>query len=252
MKRICLVTVLLAICACNEGEDGSVPRTKGGQLKLGDSIPVYDDVWNPSARGETLLKMRGIQLGEEEMVTAVLGLNDSSRTEFRIFRTSGGELAAVVDIYSARGVHLDSGEHVYGVGSHTNWDHYADKDNYGMNIRIQHRNSGHHIYHISPVINGLVAKKTANADSDTRAPTDSIYTSTELPPPERGLIVLQDGGANDRCVSVRVKVASSGGWQQKLPRLFEAEDGLAISTQDNNNLANAYLHCLRTRKLLKK
>ena len=250
MKRTCLVAVLLAIYACDEGEDGGFSRTRGG-LTLGSTIPVYDDVWNPSARGETLIKIRGIQLGEEEMATVGLGLIDSSRTEFRIFRSSGGELTAAVDTYSATGVHLDSGESGYGVGSHTNWNHYSDTDNYGMDIRIHHRNSGRHIYHIRPAINGLVAKKTAHADSATRRSANSIYTSTELPPPERGLVVLQDNGKNDRCVSVRVK-GSSSSWKQKLPRLFESEDGSVISAQDNNNLANSYLHCLRTRNLLKK
>ena len=93
--------------------------------------------------------------------------------------------------------------------------------------------------------------KTAHADSATRRSANSIYTSTELPPPERGLVVLQDNGKNDRCVSVRVK-GSSSSWKQKLPRLFESEDGSVISAQDNNNLANSYLHCLRTRNLLKK
>ena len=248
MKRTCLVVALLAVLACDDGGDGI---SGGGQLTLGGSIPVYDDVWNPAARGETIIKIRGIQLGEEEMATVGLGLNDSSRTEFRIFRTSGGELTAAVDVYNTAGLHLDSGERGYGVGSHTNWNHYSDTDSYGMNIRVQHRNSGRHIYHLSPTINGLVAKKTVHADSATRTPTDSIYTSTELPPPERGLIVFQDSIKNDRCVSVRVKSSAAGSWQQELPRLFESENGGVITQRDNTNLANTYLHCLRTRKLLK-
>ena len=249
VKQTCLVAALLAICACDEGENGSM--TREGQMTLASSIPIYDDVWNPSARGETLIKVRGIQLSEEEMTTIGLGLNDSSRAEFRIFRTSSGELTAAVDIYSATGVHLDSGERGYGVGSHTNWKHYSDADSYGINIRIQRRNSGHHFYHLRPTINGLVAKKSAHADSGTHTPSDSIYTSTELPPPERGLILLQDSSKNDRCVSVRVKESPSS-WEQRVPRLFETEDGSVISEQDNNNLANSYLHCLRSRKLLKK
>lgn len=246
MKWTCLVAVLLAMCACDDSEYGGAG---GGRVTLSDSIPVYDDVWSSNARGETLIKIRGIQLGEEEMATVGLGLNDSSRAEFRIFR-SGGELTAAVDVYSASGNHIDSGERGYGVGSHTNWNHYSDTDNYGMNIRIQHRTSGRNIYHVSPAINGLIAKKTAHADSATRTPTDSIYTSTELPPPERGLIVFQDSDKNDRCVSVRIKKSSSG-WQQELPRIFESEDGGVITKEDNTRLANSYLHCLRIRKLLK-
>lgn len=249
MKRTGLILALLGICACAEGKDGGDPRA-GGQLTLAGSIPIYNDVWNPAARGETSIKVRGIQLGEEEMATAGLGLSDGSRTEFRIFRTRDGELTAAVDIYGATGAHLDSGEHSYGVGSHTNWNHYSDTDNYGMNIRIHHRNSGQHIYHLNPAINGQVAKKTAHADSAARTSSDSIYTSTELPPPERGLIVLQDSGKNDRCVSVRVKEATSS-WHQKLPLLFETEDGSAISEEDNSRLADAFLRCLRTRNLLK-
>ncbi len=249
MKWPGLVAVLLAVCACNEGEDGRVAGTGGGQLTLASSIPIYDEVWDPAARGETLIKVRGIKLGVEEMATVGLGLDDSSRAEFRIFRTRSGELTAAVDIYSAEGVHIDSGERGYGVGSHTNWNHYSDTDNYGVNIRIQHRNSGRHIYHVRPAINGLVAKKTAHADSTTRTPSDSIYTSTELPPPERGLIVLQDNLKNDRCISVRVKGASSS-WQQKLPWLFETEDGSVITEDDNTRLAKVFLKCLRTRNLL--
>lgn len=250
MKRTGLVAVLLGICACAEGKEGGDPSAEGSQLTLADSIPIYNDVWNPNARGETLIKVRGIQLGEEEMATAGLGLGDSSRAEFRIFRTSEAELTAAVDIYDATGLHLDSGEHSYGVGGHTNWEHYSDKDNYGMNIRIHHRHSGQHIYHLSPAINGQVAKKTAHADSVTRTSTDSVYTLTELPPPERGLILLQDSDKNDRCISVRVKEASSG-WQQKLPRLFETEDSSIISEENNSRLASVFLRCLRTRNLLK-
>lgn len=245
MKRICLVVVVLVACACDEGTDGS---TSSGALTLANSIPVFDDMWNPSTRGETNIKIRGIQLGEEEMATIGLGMNDTSRAEFRIFR-SGGELTAAVDVYNASGNHLDSGERGYGVGSHTNWNHYSDNDNYGMNIRIQHRNSGRHIYHVSPSINGLVAKKTAHADSAIRLPTDSIYTLAELPPPEKGLIIMQDSSKNDRCVSVRVK--STSGWKQALPRLFETEDGSVITKEDTNRLANVYLRCLRNRQLVK-
>ena len=247
MKRICLVVVvLLAVLACNEGDDPN--NSSGGVLTLANSIPVFDDMWDPRARGETIIKIRGIQLGEEEMTTIVLGTNDTSRAEFRILR-SGGKLTAAIDIYNADGNHLDSGEHGYGVGSHTNWKHYSASDNYGMNIRIQHRNSGRHIYHVSPTVNGLVAKKTAHADGATRSPDDSIYTLAELPPPERGLIIMQDSNKDSRCVSVRVK--STSGWQQELPRLFETEDGRVITKEDTDRLANVYLSCLRHRQLVK-
>ena len=247
MKQICLVVVILAALACDEGVDDST-NSSSSALTLANSIPVFDDMWDPRARGETTIKVRGIQLGEEEMATIGLGTNDTSRAEFRIFR-SDGELTAAVDVYNADGNHLDSGERGYGVGSHTNWKHYSDSDNYGMNIRIQHRNSGRHIYHVSPTINGLVAKKTAHADSATRSPADSIYTLAELPPPEKGLIIMQDSNKDNRCVSVRVK--STSGWQQELPRLFETEDGRVITKEDTNRLANVYLRCLRNRQLVK-
>ena len=245
MKRICLAVVVLVAGACDEGGDDS---TSSGALTIANSIPVFDDTWNPNARGETTIKIRGIQLGEEEMATVGLGMRDTARAEFRIFR-SGGELTAAVDVYNAEGNHLDSGERGYGVGGHTNWNHYSDSDSYGMNIRIQHRNSGRHIYHVSPTINGLVAKKTAHADSATRSPTDSIYTLAELPPPEKGMIIMQDSSRDDRCVSVRVK--SKSGWTQELPRLFETEDGRVITKEDTNRLANVYLRCLRNRQLVK-
>ncbi len=245
MRRACAVMALVAVLACDEGWDD-----EAGEPTLAASIPVYDGVWNPRADGETLVKIRGIQLGEEEMVTVGLGHDDSSRVEFRIFRTSGGELTASVDVYDTAGVHLDSGERSYGVGSHTNWKHYSDTDNYGMNIRIQSRNNGHHIYHLKPAINGLIAKKTAHADSAARAASNGIYTTAELPPPERGMVVLTDKGNEGRCVSVRVK-GTEPGWRQKLPRLFEAEDGSVISEQDNMQLSNDYLVCLRARGLLK-
>ena len=248
MKHTCLVIAVLLACACDEGGDGR--QMDAGELTLSDSIPVYNDVWQPKARGETLIKIRGIQLDEEEMAMVGLGLGDSSRAEFRIFRADG-ELTAAVDVYSADGNHLDSGERGYGVGSHTNWKHYSDTDNYGMNIRIQHRNSGQNIYHVSPAINGLVAKKTAHADSASRNPTDSVFILAELPPPEKGLIVLQDSSNSDRCVSVRIKRSTSG-WQQELPLLFETENGNVITKSDNSRLANDYLRCLRMRELLKK
>lgn len=245
MKYTWFFLLVLAAYACDEG------GSDVGRGTLNSSVPVYEDLWNPEDLGETEIKIRGIQLGEEEMATAGLGADDGSRVEFRIFRTSGGELTAAIDLYSATGNHLGNGEHSYGIGSHTNWNHYADTDSYGMNIRIQHRRSGRYIYLLSPAINGLVAKKAAQADTAKRAPPDSVFTLAAMPPPERGMILTQDSANDSRCMSVRIKSPQATAWEKKLPRIFETEDGSALTTEGNNDLANAYLRCLRNRKLLK-
>ena len=248
-RWMCSVVVLVAAYACDQSSGSEVDSSQSDPT-LANSIPVYDDLWDPTAQGETVIKIRGIQLGDEEMAMAGLGLGDNSRAEFRIFRR-GSELVAVVDLYSAAGVHLDSGERSYGVGRHTNWNHYADTDDYGMSIHIQHRKNGKHIYRLSPAINGLVAKKTANADSAKPVAPDGIHTLMDLPPPEMGLIVFQETSKSSRCASVRIKAAPTSSWKSKLPRLFETEDGSTIGADDNTNLVNLFVDCLRSRQLLK-
>ena len=247
MKYLWLVG-MLSLIACQDDEKRVQEEIEQLNLFANDGfgvyrhdfshvVPMYFDVFDLQSLAETRIRIGDLELKQDKVVSAVIGLSDDSRAEFRLGLTDSGVLIASADSFDYSGTSLGSSERRYGGANRT----YDENSLYGMKISIVRSSVGRLVFSFFPLVNKSVAKVGLRFFNAAMPHAKGVQTTTEFPPPAGGLVLIGSAA----CAKVQIKTPKDSSYTRLFPNHFERSEGnIQLSEKADEVISLEYMNCL--------